>query len=412
MPPPAGRPILTATMAESVATLARHPALVRGRAQIEASDARTLERQTTLSEIPSPTGAEGMRAARVAAYMRDQGLARVDTDGVGNVCGWWGPADGPAILVAAHLDTVFGPGVDVRVRRDGARLAGPGITDNARGLAGMLALADVVTAGGWVTDRPIGFVATVGEEGAGDLRGARHLFAERKVPADAVLVLDGAGDDRVVHGGLGSRRYRFTFRGPGGHSWSAFGAPNPAHAAGALAQAVADLPRPDTPRTACSVVRMGGGSGLNSIPEEAWVEVDLRSEGPAPIEEGERLLRTAAHRARDRENSRKAPGSGPLEVAVDVIGERPCGVTPAGHTLVRAALDATRAVGRRPVLATASTDANIPIALGIPAVALGAGGRAGETHREAEWFENTDGPLGIFRALLVLAAASGLREPA
>lgn len=396
-------------MSAPVSTLSGHPALTRGREHLERSDARTIAWQTTLSETPAPTGSEQARGARVATLMRELGLSGIATDDVGNVIGWWGATDQPPVVLAAHLDTVFGPEVDVSVRRDGTRLVGPGITDNARGLAGMLALGDVVTTGRWVTDRPIAFVATVGEEGAGDLKGVRHLFGSGRLAADSVIVLDGAGDDRVVHGGLGCRRYRFTFRGPGGHSWAAFGVANAAHAAGALAHAVAELARPETPRTACSVVRLGGGSGLNSIPDEAWVEIDLRSEGVGPIDQIERALRAAARRAVDRENARKTPGSRALELAIDLIGDRPFGVTAADHPLVQAGLDATRAIGRRPALATASTDANIPISLGIPAIALGAGGRAGETHSTTEWFENADGPAGIFRALLVLAAAAGIQ---
>ena len=395
-------------MSDTVSALSHHPALTRGREHLDRTDARTLEWQTAISETPAPTGREQARGAKVSGLLREIGLTSVSTDHVGNVIAWWGPADRAPVVVAAHLDTVFGPDVDVSVRRDGPRLVGPGITDNARGLAGMLALGDVIASGQWTTAKPIAFVATVGEEGAGDLRGVRHLFGERKFAADSVIVLDGANDDRVVHGGLGCRRYRFTFRGPGGHSWAAFGVPNPAHAAGALAQAVADLPRAETPRTACSVVGIGGGTSFNSIPEEAWVEIDLRSEGAAPIEEIERVLRAAARRGLDRENARKTPGSRALDLSVAVIGDRPAGVTPANHPLVQAGLDATRAVGKRLALATASTDANIPISLGIPAIALGAGGRAGETHSATEWFENTDGPAGIFRALLVLAAASGL----
>ena len=397
-------------MSATVSTLSSHRLLLRGREHLEQSDSRTLEWQTRLCETPAPTGSEQARGARVAAFMRELGLSSVATDEVGNVTGWWGSADRAPVVLAAHLDTVFGPDVDVSVRRDGARLVGPGITDNARGLAGMLALGDVVAMGRWVTDKPIAFVATVGEEGAGDLKGVRHLFGARKLAAGSVIVLDGAGDDRVVHGGLGCRRFRFTFRGPGGHSWAAFGVPNPAHAAGALAQAVADLPRTEAPRSACSVVRIGGGTSLNSIPEEAWVDIDLRSEGAVPIGEIERALRLGARGALDRENARKTPGSRPLELSIDVVGDRPSGMTPADHPLVQASLDATRAIGRRPALATASTDANIPISLGIPAIALGAGGRAGETHSLTEWYENNDGPLGIFRALLVLAAAAGIGE--
>ena len=392
-----------------MASLMRHPALEKAQAELARTDHQTIELQASLSAIPAPTGAEQARGLEVAGRMRRFGLASVSTDAVGNVVGWWGrSAAAPAVVVIAHLDTVFGPDVDVTVRRQGRRLTGPGIADNARGLAGMLALGRIIAEGTWETAKPIAFVATVGEEGAGDLRGAKHLFRESRFDTDAVIVLDGAGDDRVVHGALGSRRYRVTYRGTGGHSWAAFGVANPAHAAGALAQAVGDLPRPNGSRSACSVVGLAGGSSLNTIPEEARVEIDLRSEDPAALDTIEAELRTRAQGALARENGRRAAGAAALSITFDVIGDRPSGSTPAGHPLVQAGLEATRAIGRQPALATASTDANLPIALGIPAIALGAGGKSGEPHRTTEWFENVDGSLGIFRALLVLAAAAGL----
>ncbi|MBI4420815.1 MAG: M20/M25/M40 family metallo-hydrolase [Gemmatimonadetes bacterium] len=396
-------------MQELVSALARHPALDRARAALARTDGETLELQAALSAIPAPTGAESARAARVADAMRRVGLEAVSADAVGNVSGTSGsPASAPAVVVAAHLDTVFGLEVDVAVRRNGRRLMGPGIADNARGLAGMLALARVIAAECWRTERPIVFLSTVGEEGAGDLRGSKHFFREANGSAHAAIVLDGAGDDRVVHGALGSRRYRVTFRGPGGHSWAAFGVPNPAHAAGGLAHAVADLPRRNGPRSTCSVVGLAGGSSLNTIPHEARVEIDLRSEDPALIPVLEAELRVRAHAAAESENHRRAVGTAPLELTIEIVGDRPSGATAADHPLVQAALAATRAIGREPVLVTASTDANVPISLGIPAIALGAGGLSGEAHRTTEWFENADGPLGLYRVLLVVAAAAGL----
>jgi acetylornithine deacetylase/succinyl-diaminopimelate desuccinylase-like protein len=313
------------------------------------------------------------------------------------------------VVIAAHLDTVFGRDVNVSVRRSGRLFTGPGIADNARGLAGMLALGRILVRGEWRTARPVAFVATVGEEGAGDLRGMKHLFRERGLEAEAVIVLDGAGDDRVVHCALGTRRFRVSYRGPGGHSWAAFGVPNPAHAAGALARSVGDMPRLRHPRAACSVVGLWGGNGLNCIPDGARVEIDLRSEDAASVARLETELRGHARLAMESENERRNPGTAPLELAIDVIGDRPSGRTPEADPLVVAGMEATRAIGREPALSTASTDANIPISLGIPAIALGAGGKAGEPHRTTEWFENTDGPAGLFRALLVLTAAAGLQ---
>jgi acetylornithine deacetylase/succinyl-diaminopimelate desuccinylase-like protein len=313
------------------------------------------------------------------------------------------------VVLAAHLDTVFGHDVDLTVQRHGARLAGPGISDNARGLVGLMALARAVSAAGWETERPIVFAATVGEEGEGNLRGARYLLGPSGVAAYAVIALDGAGVDRVVHRALGSRRFRMTFRGPGGHSWAAHGVPNPAHAVGQFAAGVADLQAPPEPRSVCSVVRLSGGTGLNCIPGLAWAEVDTRSENPDALDALETSLRALARDAAAAENRRRAPGTAPLDCAIELVGDRPAGVTRRDDALVRAAVDATRAVGREPELSVASTDANIPIALGIPAIALGAGGAAGNTHLVTEWYEDTGGRDGLFRALLLLAVSAGLR---
>jgi acetylornithine deacetylase/succinyl-diaminopimelate desuccinylase-like protein len=257
--------------------------------------------------------------------------------------------------------------------------------------------------------RPVRFTATVGEEGAGDLRGVRHLFnGGSPEPPVAFIALDGAGLDRVVHRALGSRRYRVTYRGPGGHSWAAFGVANPANAVGRAAGLLADLPLPVTPRTTCAVVGLSGGTGLNSIPQDAWLDLDLRSEDVAALAQLDETVRLALSRAGDDENRRRAAGTAPLELEVRCVGDRPCGVLPRSHPLVQAAVAANRALGRRADLTCASTDANVPIALGVPAIALGAGGRAGDAHLPTEWYDNTDGPLGLVRALLVATAAAGV----
>ena len=388
----------------------KHPSIHAARRHLERADEQTLARQAELSAIAAPTGAEGRRAARVAALFRDAGLRDVFVDEVGNVHAWWGesrPGE-PAVLLAAHLDTAFPGDVDVRVTRRGTRLAGPGISDNARGLATLVAVAAALRAASVPLQRPVLFAATVGEEGAGDLKGMRHLFARDGLKAHAVIALDGAGLDRIVHRALGSRRYRVTYRGPGGHSWAAFGVANPASAVGRAVQRLAELPLATDPRTTCSVVRLGGGTGLNSIPQEAWLDLDLRSEDGDALTRLDAAVQTALTRARDEENARRAVATPPLTLDCRIVGDRPCGLTPADHPLVRAALAATRALGKTPELAAASTDANVPIARGIPAIALGAGGRAGDAHLPSEWYENEEGVLGPVRALLVVAAVAGL----
>jgi acetylornithine deacetylase/succinyl-diaminopimelate desuccinylase-like protein len=296
----------------------------------------------------------------------------------------------------------------VRVRHDGDLLLGPGIGDNGRGLAAMLALAEEIDGVRLRTRHPIDFVATTGEEGSGDLRGAKAFFAAAQADVIAAVALDGAGDERIVHRGLGSRRYRITFRGPGGHSWAAFGVVNPVHAAGSAVAKLASIVVPREPRTTMSVGRIGGGIAVNAIADEAWLEVDLRSTAVRMLDRYEREIRLAVRAAELEENARRVAGSPPLACEVAVIGDRPCGDVPADDPLVVAAIDATRLIGRDPELATASTDANVPISLGLPAIAIGAGGRGGDAHTPTEWFDNTSGTLGLARALTIVVSAAGL----
>lgn len=387
---------LNAVLADSRVAAARRA--------VHAADDRTLALQAELSAIPSPTGAERPRAERVAELFRAAGLADVALDELANVTGRLGPADGPAVLVAAHCDTVFPAGTDVTVRRRGGRLEGPGISDNARGLAALVTVAEALVAAGVVPGRAVRFAATAGEEGAGDLRGVRHLLL-RERPA-AFVAVDGAGVERVVHRGIGSHRYRAVFRGPGGHSWSAHGVANAASAAGRAAAGVAELRFPASPRTTCSVVGLAGGVGLNMIPPEASLELDLRSESADALAAADAALRGTLEAARDAENARRVAGTPPLALALEPLGVRPCGVTPASHPLVRAAVAASAALGLPHELAASSTDANAAMAAGVPAIAIGAGGRAGDTHRLTEWYDNAQGPLGVERALLVILLAA------
>ena len=378
------------------------------RARLTAADERLLESQVALCEIPAPTGLESRRAAAVARRFAALGLNDIRTDDVGNVIAVRpGLTSDAPVLVCAHLDTVFPEGTAVRVEREGPQLAAPGIVDNSRGLAAMLALAEAIDGRTLVTRRPITFAATVGEEGSGDLRGMKHLFARLDEMPSSCIALDGAGDDRIVTTALGARRFRVTFRGPGGHSWASFGVANPVHAAGATASKLARLPLPRTPRTTLSVCRIGGGISVNAIPDEAWLEMDLRSSSADVLarcaEEIAIVVRTAVR----EENQRRSPGTDELVSSIAVIGDRPCGELCADHALVRLASDATRAIGRVPDLAAASTDANVPLSLGVPAIAIGAGGRGGGVHTAAEWYDNTDGPLGVARALTVIVGAAG-----
>jgi acetylornithine deacetylase/succinyl-diaminopimelate desuccinylase-like protein len=401
------------------AELWQSEALDEARRALVALDEEILEHQMAVTRIAAPSGEEGERARWMAARFRELGLTDVGIDAAGNVIARR-PGDGctapdersgrGAVVVCAHLDTVFPRATPLQVRRSGSRLQGPGIGDNGRGLAVMLALARVLDGRALRTHSPVDFVCTTGEEGAGNLRGAKAIFAGSARNAIAAIALDGAGDERIVHRALGSYRYRIEFRGRGGHSWTSYGVPNPVHAAAIAAARVARLPIPSEPRTTLSVVRTGGGLSLNSIPDSAWIEVDLRSVSPIMLEQHDRTLREIVRVATLDENSRRSRGTPPLASEVHLIGDRPSGETPVSHPLVEIAMEATRLIGRAPELATASTDSNVPISRGIPAIAIGAGGRGGDAHTEGEWFDNTDAQAGVARALGIIVGAAGLAD--
>lgn len=379
-------------------------------------DDATLDTQVRLAQVAAPTGGEDRRAALVADAFRLRGFTSVRSDRVGNVIARRPvrAGDAPPVVCVAHLDTVFPADTPLLLRRDGLRLACPGIGDNARGLAAMLAIADVLGEPGLdgdalPLDRPIEFVATVGEEGLGNLRGARAYFddlASRGVEPHAVLALDGPGDERIVHHALGSRRYRVTFEGPGGHSWADFGRPNAIHAASRAAFWLAALPTEFRGRLAVSIGRIGGGESLTAIPVHAWLEVDVRGTNAALLTRADEQVRSLVRQAVLDEN--RGHADAPLRADVALLGERPAGELDAEHPVVAIATVATRAAGREPLGAIASTDANIPLARGIPAITIGAGGRGGGAHTPDEWFENAAGARGIARALTILVAlASG-----
>jgi tripeptide aminopeptidase len=396
------------TTAPASATAETHALLRGARDLLAASDESIVRSQVAISEIAAPTGLEGGRARFVAARLAAAGL-RVESDEIGNVIARRdGSSDVAPVVLCAHLDTVFAANDDVSVRHEGTHLVGRGIGDNARGLAALIALAEVLAPARITTERPLVLLATVGEEALGDLRGAKHYFGGAGRDTHAAIIVDGPGDERVVHRAVGSRRWRVRFTGPGGHSWSAYGLPNPLNAAGAVAAMLASIPVPAEPRTTLTVSRIVGGLSINAIPGDALVEIDLRSVSQEMIERLARETRAVVDTALGEENDRRARGTPPLGCAVEVIGDRPGGETSESHELVASAVEATRLVGRTPELGAASTDANVPIALGIPAIALGAGGRGGDAHTPQEWFENADGTAGIARLLTVACQAAGL----
>ncbi len=361
--------------------------------------------------IPAPPFGEAERGARVLERFREMGYPDASVDEVGNVTAVLpGVAGAAPVVVAAHLDTVFAAGTDVEPRHEAGRIYAPGITDNSRGLAGMLAVARVARAGGVRTRRPVLFVATVGEEGTGDLRGVKHLFREGSPlrTAAAFIALDGSGIRRIVHRAIGSRRLRVTVEGPGGHSWADRGAPNPVVALGAATAEISTLALPHPERSSLTVARIGGGTSINAIPDSAWLEIDMRSEVPGVLPELEASVRGIVSRVVREEGNARRAGTDPLRPGVAIIGDRPSGETPARAELVRISMQVTSSLGARPELVSSSTDANVPMALGIPSIAIGVGGDSGGIHTTDEWYANDQGALGVERALVIIMEAAGL----
>lgn len=386
------------------------------RTRIVELEAATLEEQLRIVRIPAPSLAEERRAAYVHTRFQELGLRECHLDEVGNVLGRLPGAahssagDQSPVVVAAHLDTVFGPDTPLEPRAWGSRWYAPGITDNARGVAALLAVAEAILAAGISTIRPVWLIGTIGEEGSGDLRGAKHLLragAPLGRPA-AFIALDGSGVRRIVHRAVGARRLRAEITGPGGHSWSDWGTANPLHVLGRCIDRLAALPRPDRVPLTLTVARAGGGTSVNAIPGSAWLELDMRSELQGAITDLETAARRVLEEEVTRANEVRRVGTQPLALAVRVIGDRPSGAIPENAPLVAAAVAATRLVGVEPELVASSTDANVPLSLGIPAVTLGAGGDSGGIHTLDEWFCGRGGAVGLERALLTVLAAAGV----
>jgi acetylornithine deacetylase/succinyl-diaminopimelate desuccinylase-like protein len=367
-----------------VATLLQDPAVKTALDAGRAGEVQTIQQQIRFCEVPAPPFKESARAEVVGRAFQDEGL-QVRIDRVGNVIAdRRGAPAGPRLVVAAHLDTVFPEGTDVKVARAGTLLTGPGIGDNCRGLAVVVAIARVLERSSIRTVLPVTFVANVGEEGLGDLRGVRELFeGSMKGQIERFVSIDNAGlmiNNRAV----GSRRYRVTFKGPGGHSFAAFGAPNPAHALGRAIAKISDLHVPFQPRTTFNVGRVGGGTSVNSIPFDARFQKAIDS---AVLEENSRWGSAQA-----------------VTVAKQLVGNRPAGETPASSAIVQTAQAVARALGLPAPLAEGSTDANLPISLNIPAITIGGGGTSAASHAPNETFDTTDSWKGTQHAVLLTIA--------
>jgi tripeptide aminopeptidase len=367
-------------------------------------EAHTLEDQIRLCQIPAPPFKEVARAKAYADTFRSLGLKNVRIDKEGNVLGERpGLAARPHLVFSAHLDTVFPEETNVHVSREGNVLRGPGIGDDCRGLAVILGVIRALAKGGVQTPGSITFVGTVGEEGLGDLRGVKALFRDTlKGQVDRFVSIDGTGLG-VTHIGVGSLRYRVAFKGPGGHSYGAFGLANPIHALGRAIGKIGDFEVPRDPKTTFNVGRIGGGTSVNSIAFESWMEVDMRSADPAALKSLDASFHKAVDTALAEENERWN-NSGRLALDKQLVGERPAGRTPATSAIVEAAASVTKALGLAVTLDEGSTDSNIPMSLGIPAVTIDGGGRGTGAHSLGETFDTTNSWQGTQRATLLAIA--------
>lgn len=380
-------------------------------ATIKTDNAWTLAQQRSICEIPAPPFKETARGAEYKRRFEALGL-RARVDAIGNVIAERpGTGKGPTIVLAGHLDTVFPEGTDVKVRDEGGRMKGPGIGDDCRGLAVVLAVARAYQRANPMHDARIIFVGNVGEEGPGNLRGVRHLFeTELKGQIDYFISVDGEGLNFVSRA-VGSNRYRVTYKGPGGHSYGAFGIPNPIHAMGRAIASISDIQPPTSPKTTFNVGMVSGGTSVNSIAFSGTMEIDMRSESADNLRMVDEKIRAALQSALDAENARwpgERAARAKLSLVIDTIGIRPTGAQSDSTRIVQVAMQTAKALGFTPSPSASSTDSNLPISLGVPAITIDGGGRGEGSHSLNEWYE--DGPNGWlgpqWAALIVWTLAS------
>ena len=369
----------------------------------------------TLTEIPAPPFHETERGKAYLARLQAAALTDVETDAEGNVMGLRrGTAHvdgGPVVVFAAHLDTVFPAGTDVKVRREGTKLMAPGVGDDTRSLATLLAYLRALDAGKIKTKADILFVGNVGEEGAGDLRGVRYLFNKSKYAGriKAFISMDGADPRYVVNQGVGSKRYHIAFHGPGGHSYGAYGMVNPMAAMGKTVADLYTIQTPSNPKTTYAASVVGGGTSVNAIPHDVFLEVDLRSESAAELAKLDAQLNDILVKAVALENKARSTQYGSVTYEAKVIGERPTGRTDEAAPIVQITQAASRALGFETRFEASSTDSNVPMSLGIPAVTIGSGGSAGRAHALDEWVdvEKATSLKGMQVGLVSLLALAG-----
>ena len=407
---------LSPALLQEISRVAALPAVRGAFADFLSHEAQLAEWQQQLAKIPAPPFGEQLRSEWMLERFLELGLEQVRTDEAANVFGIRPATGNRYVALSAHIDTVFPAGTPLNVRQQGSRLYGPGVSDNAAGVVAMLGIAAAISRSRVRHTAPILFVANVGEEGEGDLRGMRHIFADRHW-LDSIafnLVLDGAGNDTIVAEALGSRRFEVIVRGPGGHSWSDFGTPNPIVVLARAIESFRQTPLPVSPKTTFNIGVIRGGTSVNSIPESASMRVDIRSTSTAEIERLERALRlgldtAVADETKAMSQSGKARALG-LSAEIVTIGNRPGGELPPEARILQVIRSVDAYLGNVAQVQRASTDANIPLSLGREAIAIGGGGTGGGAHTLQEWFDCTGRDFGLKRILLTLLALTGVSE--
>src|SRR5437868_13103789 len=414
--PRAEEPELFPTVQQEIAHLCALPEIRSAFTWLRTQEPQFAHWQLELARIAAPPFGEGARGEWLAGRFRELGLDLVYNDDVGNVFGTHSGDGVGYVALSAHLDTVFPAGTPLNIRQQGSRLYGPGVSDNAAGVTAMLGIIAALRAVGIRHALPFLFIGNVGEEGEGDLRGMRHIFSTPRW-RDSIhysLVLDGAGSDTIVAEALGSRRFEVIVRGPGGHSWSDFGAPNPIVVLARAIQSFAQTPVPASPKTTFNIGAIRGGTSVNSIPESASMRVDIRSTSMAEMERLERALRQSLEAAIEEEtrategrlaSSRKPSG---LSSEIVVIGNRPAGELDPNARILQVIRAVDSHLGNAAQIQRASTDANIPLSLGREAIAIGGGGAGGGAHTLQEWFDCSGRELGLRRILLAALALAGV----
>ncbi|HVO98555.1 MAG TPA: M20/M25/M40 family metallo-hydrolase [Bryobacteraceae bacterium] len=396
--------VASVSLAQDAAKLAEELTVKAALEAAKRNEAHFIDEQARFCQIPAPPFKEEVRGREFERLFKNLGLENVRIDKAGNVIGVRpGASPHPNLVFAAHLDTVFPPETDVKVTREGSVLKGPGIGDDCRGLAVMLGVIQALNDGHVKTPGTITFVADTGEEGLGDLRGTKNLFNDSlKGQIDKFISVDGTGLS-IANVGVGSYRYRVTFKGPGGHSFGAFGMANPIQAMGRAIAKIDAFDVPANPKTTFNVGRVGGGTSVNAIPFEAWMEVDMRSSDKASLEALHAKFKKAVDEAVEEENKRWK-GRGAVSASPELVGYRPGGTTSADSAIVITAQAVSKVFGYSGRLGEGSTDSNVPMNMGIPAITIGGGGRGTGAHALNEAFDTTDSVLGTQRALLLAVA--------